>query len=167
MRIGFGYDSHRFEEGRRLVLGGVEFPGETGLKGHSDADVLIHAVIDALLGAAALGDIGSHFPDTDERWKGADSGELLRKAIYEVRSAGYTVENVDATVICERPRLRPFVDLIRSTLAELMSVGLGRVSVKGKSNEGMDAVGAGKGIVAHAVVLLTPYRSTDSGLTSR
>ncbi len=167
MRIGYGYDSHVFEEGKPLVLGGVLIPDCPGLKAHSDGDVLIHAIIDALFGAAALGDIGSHFPDTDERWKGADSGELLRKAVYEVRGAGYAVENVDATVICERPRLRPFVDLMRSTLAELMSVGLGRVSVKGKSNEGMDAVGAGKGIVAHAVVLLSPYRSTDAGFTSR
>ena len=154
MRIGFGYDSHRFEEGRRLVLGGVEFPGETGLKGHSDADVLIHAIADALLGAAALGDIGSHFPDTDDRWKGADSGELLRSVVYELRGAGYSIENIDATVICERPKLRPFVELIRSSLAELMSIGIGRISVKGKTNEGMDAVGAGKGIVVHAVALL-------------
>lgn len=154
MRIGFGYDSHRFEKGRRLVLGGVEFPGEDGLAGHSDADVLTHAVIDALLGAAALGDIGSHFPDTDDRWKDADSGELLRSVVYELRGAGYSIENIDATVICERPKLRPFVELIRSSLAELMSIGIGRISVKGKTNEGMDAVGAGKGIVVHAVALL-------------
>ena len=107
MRIGFGYDSHRFEEGRRLVLGGVEFPGETGLKGHSDADVLIHAIVDALLGAAALGDIGSHFPDTDPKWKDADSAQLLAEVVREVRGAGWTIANVDATVICERPKLAP------------------------------------------------------------
>ena len=101
MRIGFGYDSHRFEEGRTLVLGGVEFPGETGLKGHSDADVLIHAVIDALLGAAALGDIGSHFPDDDPKWKGANSAALLKAVVEEVASSGYRVVNVDATVVCE------------------------------------------------------------------
>ena len=154
MRIGFGYDSHVFETGKPLVLGGVFIPDCDGLKAHSDGDVLIHAVIDALYGAAALGDIGSHFPDTDERWKGADSGELLRRAVYELRGAGYKIENVDATVICERPKIRPFVDMIRSSLAEMMGVGVGRVSVKGKTNEQMDDVGAGKGVVVHAVALL-------------
>ena len=154
MRIGFGYDSHRFEEGRRLVLGGVEFPDETGLKGHSDGDVLIHAIIDALLGAAALGDIGSHFPDTDEKWKGADSAELLAAVAKEIRGAGYRVGNVDATVICERPRLRPCVELIRDRLSAVMGVGKGRISVKGKTNEKMDDVGAGVGIEVHAVCLL-------------
>ena len=154
MRIGFGYDSHRFEEGRRLVLGGVEFPGETGLKGHSDADVLIHAIIDALLGAAALGDIGSHFPDTDPRWKDADSAELLAQVVKEVRGAGYQIGNVDATVICERPKLRPFIEMIRERLASVMSVGKGRISVKGKTNEKMDDVGAGVGIEVHAACLL-------------
>lgn len=154
MRVGYGYDSHRFEEGRRLVLGGVEFPGETGLKGHSDADVLVHAVIDALLGAAALGDIGSHFPDTDERWKDADSTDLLAAVVKEVRGAGYKVANIDATVICERPKIRPVVDLMRTRLAAAMNVGAGRISIKGKTNEGMDAVGAGLGVVAHAVCLL-------------
>ena len=154
MRIGFGYDSHRFEEGRRLVLGGVEFPGETGLKGHSDADVLIHAIIDALLGAAALGDIGQHFPDTDSKWKGADSAALLAQVVKEVRAAGYQIGNVDATVICERPKLRPCIELIRERLASVMSVGKGRVSVKGKTNEKMDDVGAGIGIEVHAVALI-------------
>ena len=155
MRIGFGYDSHRFEEGRPLVLGGVEFPGETGLKGHSDADVLIHAVIDALLGAAALGDIGSHFPDTDPKWKDADSAQLLAEVVHEVRGAGWTIGNVDATVICERPKLRPCIELIRERMASIMGVGKGRISVKGKTNEKMDDVGAGAGIVVHAVALLT------------
>lgn len=154
MRVGFGYDSHRFQEGRRLVLGGVEFPGETGLAGHSDADVLIHAIIDALLGAAALGDIGSHFPDTDPRWKDADSAELLDDVVREVRSAGWSVSNVDATVICERPRMRPCVDLMRERIASVMGVGKGRVSIKGKTNEKMDDVGAGVGIEVHAVALL-------------
>ena len=154
MRIGFGYDSHRFEPGRRLVLGGVEFPGETGLKGHSDADVLIHAIIDALLGAAALGDIGSHFPDTDPKWKGADSARLLEAVMKEIRTAGYQVANVDATVICERPKLRPHVELIRDRLASVMNIGKGRISVKGKTNEKMDDVGAGIGIEVHAVCLL-------------
>ncbi|MBR1922049.1 MAG: 2-C-methyl-D-erythritol 2,4-cyclodiphosphate synthase [Kiritimatiellae bacterium] len=155
MRVGLGYDSHVFEAGRPLVLGGVLVPGCDGLKAHSDGDVLIHAIVDALFGAMAAGDIGSHFPDADARWKGADSAELLRRAVYEVRGAGYKIENVDATVICERPKLRPFVDLMRSTLADLMGVGVGRVSVKGKTNEGMDDVGAGRGIAVHAIVLLS------------
>ena len=154
MRIGYGYDSHRFEEGRRLVLGGVEFPGETGLKGHSDADVLIHAIIDALLGAAALGNIGSHFPDTDVRWKDADSAKLLEAVVKEIRGAGYSVGNIDATVICEKPRLGPFVELIRERLSQIMGVSRGRISVKGKTNEKMDDVGAGLGIEVHAVCLI-------------
>ena len=154
MRIGFGYDSHRFEEGRPLVLGGVLFPGCAGLKGHSDADVLIHAVIDALLGAAALGDIGSHFPDTDPRWKGADSTRLLAAVVAEVRDAGFVVGNVDATVICERPKLRPRVDEIRARLAALLDVEASRVSVKGKTNEKMDDIGAGLGIEVHCAALL-------------
>ena len=154
MRIGCGYDSHRFEDGRRLVLGGVTIPGATGLKGHSDADVLIHAIIDALLGAAARGDIGSHFPDTDARWKDADSAQLLAAVVEEISAAGYRIGNVDATVICERPKLRPHIDAIRARLAELLGVDVNQVSVKGKTNEKMDAVGAGVGIVVHAVALL-------------
>lgn len=155
MRIGYGYDSHRFmSSDRRLVLGGVEFPDEPGLAGHSDADVLIHAIIDALLGAAALGDIGSHFPDSDAKWKDADSAEMLAQVVREVRGAGYLVGNVDATVICERPKLSPSIDLIRDRLAAVMNVGKGRISVKGKTNEKMDDVGAGLGIEVHAVCLL-------------
>ena len=154
IRIGHGYDVHRFAEGRRLIIGGAEIEYAYGLLGHSDADVLIHAVIDALLGAAALGDIGSHFPDTDAKWKGADSAELLKAVVAEVRSAGYRVGNIDATVICERPKLRPHIDPIRARLAGLLGVDAGCVSVKGKTNEKMDDVGAGKGIVVHAVVLL-------------
>ena len=154
MRIGYGYDSHRFADGRRLVLGGVEFPGEQGLDGHSDADALMHAVIDALLGAAALGNIGSHFPDDDPKWKGANSAALLKAVVEEVASSGYRVVNVDATVVCERPKLRPRIDAIRERLAELLAVPVSAVSVKGKTNEGMDAVGAGVGIIAHAVVLI-------------
>ena len=153
-RIGFGYDSHRFAEGRRLVLGGVEFPGETGLKGHSDADVLIHAIIDALLGAAALGDIGAHFPDTDAKWAGVDSTQLLAQVMKEIRAAGYQVGNIDATVICEHPKLRPYIEMIRERLAAVMNVSRGRISVKGKTNEKMDDVGAGLGIEVHAVALL-------------
>ena len=156
MRVGLGYDSHRFEAGRRLVLGGVTIPDATGLKGHSDADVLIHAVIDALLGAAARGDIGSHFPDADDRWKDADSAQLLTAVVAEIAAAGWRVGNVDATVICERPKLRPHVDAIRARLASLLGVDVGQVSVKGKTNERMDDVGAGAGIAVHAVALLEP-----------
>ena len=158
MRIGFGYDSHRFEEGRPLVLGGIRIPDAPGLKGHSDADVLLHAVIDALLGAAALGDIGSHFPDTDPTWAGADSAKLLEQVVAEVSKAGYAVGNVDATVICERPRLRPHVDAIRTRLAELLRVDVSRVSVKGKTNEKMDDIGAGVGMEVHCVALLEETR---------
>lgn len=154
MRVGFGYDSHRFEAGRRLVLGGIEFPGETGLKGHSDADVLIHAIIDALLGAAALGDIGSHFPDTDAKWKGADSTELLAAVVKEISGAGYAIGNIDATVICEKPKLRPVIEMMRERLAFVMNVDKGRISIKGKTNEKLDDVGAGLGIEVHAVCLL-------------
>lgn len=154
MRIGFGYDSHRFEEGRPLVLGGVRFPGERGLKGHSDADVVIHALIDALLGAAALGDIGSHFPDTDERWRGAVSTNLLASVVRDVRAAGFLIGNVDVTVICETPRLRPKIDEMRESLASVLGIDVSRVSVKGKTNEQMDDVGARLGIEAHAVCLL-------------
>ena len=164
MRIGFGYDSHRFEAGRKLVLGGVEFPGETGLKGHSDADVLIHAIIDALLGAAALGDIGSHFPDTDPKWEGADSTVLLTQVVKEIRAAGWKVGNIDATVICERPKLRPCIELIRERLSVVMNVGKGRISVKGKTNEKMDDVGAGVGIEVHAVALLEEGGATISNV---
>lgn len=154
MRVGTGYDSHVFEAGRRLVLGGVEIPGCDGLRAHSDGDVLAHAVIDALLGAAALGDIGSHFPDTDPRWRGADSMALLASAAAELRAAGWKVSNVDATVICERPKLRPHADAIRARLAAAIGVGADAVSVKGKTNEGMDDVGAGRGIAVHAAAMI-------------
>ena len=154
MRIGFGYDSHRFAEGRRLVLGGVEFQGEVGLDGHSDADALIHAIIDALLGAAALGDIGSHFPDDGEKWKGADSAKLLEATVAELAAAGHRVVNVDATVICERPKLGPRIGAIRKRLAALLGVDVAAVSVKGKTNEHMDAVGSGVGLAVHAVALI-------------
>lgn len=154
-RIGMGYDSHRFESGRRLVLGGVEFPGETGLKGHSDADALLHAVIDALLGAAGLDDIGARYPDTDQRWSGVDSAALLADVVRDLAAAGWSVANVDATVICERPKLRPKVDAIRARIADILGLDASAVSVKGKTNEGMDATGAGLGVVCHAVALLT------------
>lgn len=153
-RIGHGYDSHRFAEGRPLKLGGVLIPGATGLKGHSDADVLLHAVIDALLGAAALGDIGSHFPDSDSRWLNADSAGLTTEVVREVHAAGWVVGNVDATVICEKPKLRPHIDAIRKRIASLLGCAADRVSVKGKTNEGMDATGQGLGVAVHCVALL-------------
>ena len=154
MRIGYGYDSHVFDAAKPLVLGGVLIPDAPGLKAHSDGDVLLHALIDALFGAIAHGDIGSHFPDADPRWAGADSTVLLAAAVAEVRSAGHEVENLDCTVICEKPRLRPHVDAIRARLSQLLSIPLDCVSVKGKTNEKMDDVGAGRGIIAHAIVLL-------------
>ena len=163
MKIGFGYDSHRFAEGRTLVLGGVTIPFEKGLAAHSDGDVLIHAIIDALLGAAALGDIGSHFPDTDEKWKGADSAKLLAAVVEEISAAGYKIGNIDATVICERPKLRPYIDAIRTRLAEIINTSqtsklpnlqTSRISVKAKTNEKMDDVGSELGIEVHAVCLL-------------
>ncbi len=154
IRVGLGYDSHRFEAGRPLMLGGVEIPGAVGLKGHSDADVLIHAIIDALLGAAARGDIGSHFPDTDPAYAGADSTKLLTAVVAELTENGYRVGNVDATVICETPKLRPHVEVIRARLADLLGIDVSCVSVKGKTNERMDDVGAGLGIVVHCVALL-------------
>lgn len=152
--MGLGYDSHRFAAGRRLMLGGVEIADAQGLAGHSDADVLIHALIDALLGAAARGDIGSHFPDTDPAWKDADSTTLLARVVAELAEAGFRVGNVDATVICETPRLRPYVESIRARLAALLGVDVSRVSVKGKTNERMDDVGAGVGIAVHCVALV-------------
>jgi 2-C-methyl-D-erythritol 2,4-cyclodiphosphate synthase len=148
MSVGIGYDSHRFAEGRRLVLGGVEIEHERGLEGHSDADVLTHAVIDALLGAAGLGDLGTHFPDDDERWRDADSVDLLRTAVGMV---GGRIVNVDVTVVCEAPRLGPYRDEIERILAEATSA---RVNVKATTNEGMGWIGRGEGIACIAVVSL-------------
>lgn len=155
MRIGFGYDVHRFAEGRVMRLGGVEIPFEKGLLGHSDADVLIHALIDALFGATALGDIGTHFPDTDTAYKDADSRLLLRRAVQEVRAAGYAVQNADMTVVCQAPKIAPYLSSIRATLASLLDVDVSCVSVKGKTEEGLGFTGAGDGIKAYAVCLLS------------
>jgi len=153
-RVGAGYDSHRFVDGRPLRLGGIEIPHPQGLHGHSDADALCHAITDAVLGAAALGDIGRHFPDTDARWRGADSVDLLRHAVALVREAGYRVINVDAVVVAERPSLAPHVDRIRARLADVLGVDVAAVSVKGKTNEGMGETGRGEGLVVHAVAML-------------
>jgi 2-C-methyl-D-erythritol 2,4-cyclodiphosphate synthase len=148
---GIGYDSHRLVEGRRLILGGVEIPGELGLDGHSDADVLSHAVIDALLGAAGLGDLGEHFPDTDERYRDADSLELLRSVVGTVLAAGLRVVNVDCTVVMERPKLGPRRAEIRARLAQALGVEERRVNVKATTGEGIGFVGRGEGVAALAI----------------
>ena len=150
-RTGIGIDSHRFEPGRRLVLGGVEIPSELGLAGHSDADVLAHAIADALLGAAGLGDIGQHFPDTDETWRDADSIELLRTVVARVRAAGHEVAHVDATVMLERPKLAPYREAIHASLGAALGCS---VNVKATTGEGMGFVGRGEGAAALAIATL-------------
>ena len=154
MRIGHGYDVHRLVEGRKLILGGVEIPFEKGLLGHSDADVLAHAVMDALLGAAALGDIGKLFPDSDPAYSGADSLVLLRRVAEVLAEHGYGIGYVDATVLAQRPKLAPYIPEMRERLAAAMGVGPGQVSVKATTEEGLGFTGTGEGIAAHAVALI-------------
>ncbi|MBR1565187.1 MAG: 2-C-methyl-D-erythritol 2,4-cyclodiphosphate synthase [Oscillospiraceae bacterium] len=154
MRIGHGYDVHKLVEGRKLILGGIEIPYEKGLLGHSDADVLTHALMDALLGAAALGDIGKLFPDNDPTFAGADSVELLRKVCAVISDAGYRVGNVDCTVIAQRPKLAPFIPAMREKLAKAMQVDVTQVSVKATTEEHLGFTGEGLGIAAHSVALL-------------
>jgi 2-C-methyl-D-erythritol 4-phosphate cytidylyltransferase/2-C-methyl-D-erythritol 2,4-cyclodiphosphate synthase len=154
LRIGNGYDLHRLVEGRPLVLGGVTIPFDKGLLGHSDADVICHAVTDAVLGAAGAGDIGRHFPDTDAAWKGANSLELLRRAAAIVKSSGFGVVNIDVIVIAQKPKLVPYLDAIRANLATALECEASQIGVKGKTNEGVDSMGAGESIAAHAVALL-------------
>jgi len=156
MRIGHGYDVHRLTEGRPLILGGVEIPFERGLLGHSDADVLLHAVMDALLGAAALGDIGKLFPDTDERYRGADSVRLLQNVASRIEEAGWRIGNIDATVLAQRPKLSPYIPQMRERIAAACGVGTDCVSVKATTEEGLGFTGSGEGIAAHAVCLLEP-----------
>jgi 2-C-methyl-D-erythritol 2,4-cyclodiphosphate synthase len=152
---GIGYDSHRLAKGRRLILGGVEIPGgELGLEGHSDADVLTHAVIDALLGAAGLGDIGEHFPDTDERYRDADSLELLAGVVGTVGATGLRIENVDCTIVMERPKLGPHREAIRGRLSAVLGLEAGRVNVKATTGEGIGFVGRGEGVAALAIASL-------------
>ena len=159
LRAGIGFDTHRLEAGRRLVLGGVEIEeSEAGLAGHSDADVLTHAVIDALLGAAGLGDIGQHFPDTDERWRDADSLELLRNVRDKLRDAGYDPVNIDATVACEEPKLAPFRDEMRTRLAEAAGLEATAVNVKFTTGERMGFVGRGEGMAALAIATVDSAR---------
>jgi 2-C-methyl-D-erythritol 2,4-cyclodiphosphate synthase len=171
MRIGHGYDSHRFAEDRALILAGVHIPDHAGLAGHSDADAVAHAVIDALLGAAAAGDVGTHFPPTDETWKDADSMDLLKRVVFVLEARNYQVVNVDVTVVCESPRIAPYAGDMRQRLGEALGIGPGAVSVKGKSNEGMGWIGAGEGLAAYAVVLIDSiggfdgtWGATDEGL---
>ena len=155
LRIGNGYDLHRLVVGRRLILGGVAIPFEKGLDGHSDSDAVCHAVTDAILGAAAAGDIGRHFPDTDAAWKDADSLALLARAARIVVGAGFSVVNVDVVVIAERPKLVPYIDEMRANLARALGIAVDRVSVKGKTNEGVDSTGAGASIAVHAIALVS------------
>lgn len=154
MRIGHGYDVHRLVEGRKLIIGGVEIPYEKGLLGHSDADVLTHAVMDAMLGAAALGDIGRHFPDSDERYKGADSIDLMEHVTALLRERGYKVGNIDCTIIAQRPKLAPYIPTMKKRLAEAAGVDEDCVNVKATTEEGLGFSGEGLGIASHAVALI-------------
>jgi 2-C-methyl-D-erythritol 4-phosphate cytidylyltransferase/2-C-methyl-D-erythritol 2,4-cyclodiphosphate synthase len=166
-RVGVGYDLHRLVEGRLLILGGVTIPAARGAQGHSDADVVCHAVTDAVLGAARLGDIGQHYPDTDPRWKGASSVALLREVIALVGSNGFAVQNVDVVVILEQPKLGPYRGAIEAQLADALGIDITRVSVKAKTNEGLDAVGRGEAIAAHAVALLSSVGWSTAGRDPR
>ena len=161
-RVGFGYDSHRFAADRPLVLGGVRIGEAGGLAGHSDADAVLHAVTDAILGALAAGDIGEHFPDTDPRWKDADSGAFVAEAVRLAGERGLAVGNCDVTVLAEAPRLGPHKDAMRQNIAGLLGVGAQRVSVKAKTGEGMGFVGRGEGIAAMAAVLLNEREGNDA-----
>lgn len=170
MRIGMGYDVHRLVEGRDLIMGGVQIPHEKGLLGHSDADVLVHAIMDALLGAAALGDIGKHFPDTEEEYKGADSMKLLARVKELLDENLYFIENIDATIIAQAPKMRPFIDTMRQNIADVCEIDISQVNVKATTEEGLGFTGAKEGISAQAICLLTgpeemrgiPYGNCES-----
>ena len=159
MRVGIGYDSHRFDPSRPLVLGGLEIPDSPGLAGHSDGDAVAHALIDALLGAVSAGDVGSHFPPSDNTWRGADSMVLLEKAVSILRETGFKPSNVDVVVITEAPKIGPHSQDMVRRLAGVLGIPAGSVSVKGKSNEGMGWIGAGEGLAVHAVALVTKRKS--------
>ena len=154
IRVGLGYDVHKLVEGRKLILGGVDIPFEKGLLGHSDADVLLHAITDALFGAAALGDIGSHFPDTDPRYKGADSLKLLEACGKELREHGWKIGNIDAVIVAQRPKLLPHVPQMRENIARVLEIAVEQISVKGKTEEGLGFTGSGEGMAVHAVCLI-------------
>ncbi len=165
-RIGVGFDVHAFAAGRRLVLGGVEIPYEAGLAGHSDADVLLHAVMDAMLGACAAGDIGEHFPPGDERWKNADSGELLRAVKEVCRGRGYVVGNLDVVVIAQRPRLSPYKEAMRRRIASLLGICVEQVGIKATTTEKLGFCGRGEGIAAQAVAAMYPVEGVTNGNSS-
>ena len=154
MRIGMGYDVHRLTEGRPLIMGGVEIPYEKGLLGHSDADVLLHAVMDALLGAAAMGDIGKHFPDTDPAYRGISSLELLKRVGRLLEESYFLVENIDATIIAQAPKMRPYIDRMRQNIADVLKIDISQINVKATTEEGLGFTGSGAGISAQAVCLL-------------
>jgi 2-C-methyl-D-erythritol 2,4-cyclodiphosphate synthase len=155
-RVGVGYDSHRFDPSRPLILGGIHIPEAPGLSGHSDGDALAHAIIDAILGAGAAGDVGRHFPPDREEWRGADSMDLLERSVAILAEKGFRPANVDAVVVCERPKISPVADAIRERLAGVLGIELEAVSVKGKTNEGMGWIGSGEGLAVHAVATVTP-----------
>ncbi len=164
MRIGMGYDVHKLVEGRDLIIGGVKIPYEKGLLGHSDADVLLHAIMDAILGAAALGDIGKHFPDTDPKYKGADSIMLLKEVADLVDKEHYVIENIDATIIAQAPKMRPFIDEMRINIAQALRISLAQVNVKATTEEGLGFTGSGEGISSQAICLLTSPMDTFSAV---
>lgn len=153
-RIGYGYDLHRLVKGRKCIIGGVDIPFEKGLQGHSDADVLLHAITDALLGALALGDIGTHFPDTDPIWKGSDSKTLLSKSYQKITDRGFVLQNLDSTLVAEKPNFNPYIKQICESIASTLDVAIDQVSVKATTNEKMGYLGKGEGVVAHTVVLI-------------
>ena len=154
LRVGLGYDSHRFESGRPLILGGITIPDHPGLKGHSDGDAITHALIDAILGAASLGNVGTHFPPTEEKWKDDDSTELLSNSVEVIDREGWMVVNVDLTVICESPQISLFAEEMKERLSGILQVPVERISIKGKTNEGMGWIGESKGLAVHAVALI-------------
>lgn len=167
MRIGMGYDVHRLVENRKLIIGGVEIPYEKGLLGHSDADVLLHAIMDALLGAAALGDIGKHFPDTDEAYRGISSVKLLEKVGELLEENCFFIENIDATIIAQAPKMRPYIDTMREIIAKALKISIGQVNVKATTEEGLGFTGKGEGISSQAVCLLTsPSQFYDMDVTN-
>ncbi len=168
MRIGMGYDVHRLVEGRKLIMGGVEIPYEKGLLGHSDADVLLHAIMDALLGAAALGDIGKHFPDTDPAYKGISSIKLLKHVGELLEENLFLIENIDATIIAQAPKMRPYIDAMRQNIADALGIELSQVNVKATTEEGLGFTGSGEGISSQAICLLTsPVNLSREDVTAR
>ncbi|MCR5233829.1 MAG: 2-C-methyl-D-erythritol 2,4-cyclodiphosphate synthase [Lachnospiraceae bacterium] len=162
MRVGMGYDVHRLTEERDLIIGGVKIPYEKGLLGHSDADVLLHAIMDALLGAAALGDIGSHFPDTDEKYRGADSIELLKLVGEMLFDNQYIIDNIDATIIAQKPKMRPYIDEMRNNIANALLIDLSQVNVKATTEEGLGFTGNGEGISSQAICMVSSVKELES-----